>query len=286
MAKQPEATPHGVDGEQRVTLSPFWAVWQPGLSSVLTAGPARKAAANGAPIRTPVDGVAVVGVGGVLEKRESFFSSGTSYLRIQQAMNAALADKSVEEIMLLVSSPGGSVEGMAETGDLVRKARAQKRVTTFIDGMGASAAYYIGAQANEVVASRDATVGSIGIISYLYDMSAAFEKQGIKTVVIATGEAKATGVPGTEVTKKQRADIQRMVDFHFKDFQEAVVQGRRMTPKAVEAVATGEVWPAPDAIKLNLVDRIATFDDTLAGLAAGVKAQARGRGRRARFNAA
>lgn len=284
MAKTPDATttPEGV--QRHEPLSPFWAIWEPGF--VVAAGPARKAAASGAPIRTPVPGVAVVGVGGVLEKRESFFSSGTSYLRIQQAMNAALEDKSVEEIMLLVSSPGGSVEGMAETGDLVRSARAKKRVTTFIDGMGASAAYYIGAQANEVVASRDATVGSIGIISYLYDMSAAFKKEGIKPVVISTGEAKGTGIPGTEVTKVQHADIERMVNFHFEDFKDAIVQGRRMDPKAVEAVATGEVWPAPEAVTLNLVDRIATFDETLGGLAASVKASARNRGRRARFKAA
>lgn len=270
--------------------SPFWAIYRPALERMIAEtaaraarGPAQKAADAGLPIRSS-DGLAVVSVRGVLEKRRSWMLDlfgGTSYLSIRAALEAALADKSIEEIMLLVDSPGGSVDGLAELGDFMREARATKPITVFIDGMGASAAYYLASQATRIVAGRTALAGSIGTILVMYDYSKAFEEAGIKPVVVATGEFKSTGVPGTEITDAQKKELQEIVDFYEADFEHAIVQGRRMDPKAVKELATGRVWDAPEAMELGLVDALGTYQSTVAELFGHVKRRARGRGARA-----
>lgn len=277
---------HKTEAPRVVNTSPFWAVYLPAFERILSqafaagsdvaAGPVAKASRAGLPVKQ-AGPVAVVGVMGVLEKRRSWFLDflgGTSYLSVKASLNAALADSAIHEIMLLVDSPGGSVDGLAETGELVRAVRAKKRVTAFVDGLGASAAYYIASQATEVVSERTSLVGSIGTIAYLYDMSEMYKKAGVKPVVVSTGELKGTGIEGTPVTDEQKAELEKIVNFYGDDFKDAVVQGRRMSPEAVGELATGAVWPAPEAVTNGLIDRIASLEETLAGLTAAVSSRA------------
>lgn len=280
---------HNADGPP---LSPFWSIYKPAFERLLAsvniaAGPVKNAKASGLAVDA-AGGVAIVGVRGPLEKRGSWLLSafgGSSYLSVRASLNAAMDDKSVEEIMLLVDSPGGSVDGLADLGDFLRDARGRKSVTSFIDGMGASAGYYLAAQGSEVVASRTSLVGSIGTIATLYDLSEQFKKAGIEPVVITTGPLKGTGVPGAEVTDEQKKELQDIVDFYFDDFKAAVLAGRDgrggLNAKTLKPLATGGVWDAPEAMKLGLVDRLGTFEETVAGLQGRVAARARHRRLRA-----
>lgn len=279
--------PPEVDEPREVNCSPFWALYMPSFRHIMSqvrSGPLQKATRAGMPVKQ-AGAVGVILVMGVLDKRMSWFLDvlgGTSYLGIKASINAALEDRAIEEILLVIDSPGGSVNGLAETGELIREARAKKQVTALIDGLGASAAYWLASQATEVVAERTSLVGSIGTITYLYDMSKMYEEAGVKPVVVSTGEFKGTGIPGTKVTDKQKAELQGIVDFYGDDFRDAVVKGRRLDPKAVAKLATGEVWPAPAALEHRLIDRMGTFEEVLTSLGAAVSRRARTRSAQAR----
>jgi len=224
--------------------------------------------------------VAVIRIEGVITKNPSIFScffGGASSVLIRRAIEQAAADPDVKTLVLLVDSPGGSVDGLAEAADAIWAAREQKRIIAQVSGMAASAAYLLASQAHRIVAGRMDMVGSIGTVAVLYDFSAMFEKEGIEAVPITTGPFKAAAAMGTEITEEQRADFQRIVDQYFADFKAMVGRGRRMSAKRVDEVADGRMFLSDEAKPLGLIDGISDADTTLRTLAKAEKRARRGR---------
>jgi len=135
-----------------------------------------------------------------------------------------------------------------------------------VDGMAASAAYYVASQTEAIYAHRMDMVGSIGTIMMMYDWHEFYEKEGIEAVPIATGKYKAAGAEGTEITEAQRADFQRIVDAYYKDFLSMVSRGRGMTATQVKELADGRVFMPGESIANGLIDGIQTFEQTLAAV--------------------
>jgi capsid assembly protease len=221
-------------------------------------------------------GVAVVSLMGTMLRRAGpvakFFGfTGTESVRA--AIDAANADPDVERILLRVDSPGGSVSGLDQLGESV--AMSSKPVTAVVDGMAASAAYYVASQAKRVVAGRNDMVGSIGTRLMLYDYSKMFAKEGIEAVPIDTGEFKSAGAFGTKITEAQRADFQRLVDFYYADFLSTVARGRGMREEDVRKVADGRLFPPSEAMTSRLIDGVSTLERTLTEMRAAKSTDSR-----------
>ena len=217
------------------------------------------------------NGMGVIRIRGVMDKSPSFFLSifgGCSTMMIRRAVEEAARNDDVEEILLIIDSPGGSVDGLAELADAVMAARKEKPVIAQVDGMAASAAYAIASQAHFVYAQRMDLIGSIGTRIWLYDYSKMFAEEGIEAVPIDTGEFKSAGMEGTVITKNQRADFQRIVDAYFDDFLNSITRGRNMARKDIEKVADGRIFTADEAIKNNLIDGISTVSETMSRIRA------------------
>jgi len=182
----------------------------------------------------------------------------TSYQDIKTDIEAAVLDKRVESIVLDIESPGGQVAGIHDAADAIFEARKTKPVKAYIEDLCASAAYWLAAQADEIVASQDAMVGSIGVYSVHIDSSARAEKQGFKVHVVRSGDHKGMGIPGDEITEGQIASAQRIVDGLAESFMSAVGRGRGLERADVQLRATGEVWLAQRAVELGLVDRVSS----------------------------
>ncbi len=240
--------------------------------STMQAGPVQTAQDTGLPVRV-VGKTAVVPISGPIMKRvpplvKAFCPDRAGTEDIQQAIDAAVLDKKIDQIVLLIDSPGGSVDGTVELADTVFEARQQKPVIAQVDGMAASAAYWIASQASEIVSSGSSLVGSIGVFSVLYDQSEQYAAEGIKVIPVTTGKYKAAGMPGTVITKEVIADQQRIVDGYFKEFKDAIARGRSfLTATQINSVADGRVFLAEqEALKLGLVDRIGYVKQTLKSL--------------------
>lgn len=229
----------------------------------VTDGPAEEGQRDGLPIRVS-NGVAVIPVMGPMIRRAGpiariFGITGTDSVRL--AVETAIADEDINNILLRVDSPGGSVSGLDQLGDVLNG--AEKPVIAQVEGLAASAAYYVASQANRIMVGRGDLVGSIGTRIMLYDFSKMFENEGIEPVPIDTGEFKSAGALGTEITERQREDFQRIVDFYFDDFVSVVARGRGMTEDAVREVGDGRMFTPREAIDSGLVDGISTLERTL-----------------------
>jgi len=204
---------------------------------------------------------AVIPIKGVLMKELprafAFWGiEGTSYTQISRQVKEALANEKVKSILLDVNSPGGTVPGILETTDLIRAARKQKPVTAVIEDIGASGAYWLAAQADQISIEANSEAGSIGVYTVYVDYSKRAEEFGAKVHVIRSGEHKGMGVTGAPISETQIQAIQDIVDGINQNFIESVALGRKKDIKQIKDLATGQLWLAGKARKLGLVDKI------------------------------
>lgn len=218
--------------------------------------------AGGSTLYDIQDGIAYIPIQGVMTKEENSLMAmigGASTNRIQASIKKALDDKDVNSIMLMMDSPGGSVNGSFDLAFAVYRANKIKPVDAYIQDTGASACYLVASQARYITANTNAMVGSIGIITALTDTSKQDEYHGIKRYVITTGEHKEVGHTA-EVTDKHIQIRQELADKLMGLFVKAVSKGRGMDAKAMAKVTNAKLFIGMDAKKVGLVDEIASLE--------------------------
>lgn len=240
---------------------------------------ARIAAAQNGPRQGPArsQGVAVIPVYGVISQRMNLMtamSGGTSVEGLTRAVRGALADPDVGALVLDIDSPGGMVEGIAEIASEIRAARGQKPIVAVANAVMASAAYWIGSAADEVVATPSAQVGSIGVIGHHVETSKADEMAGETYTVITAGKGKANQSSHVPIDADGIAEMQALADGFYSLFVADVAAGRGVPKAKVTGEWQASVLGAKAAKAAGMVDRVDTLDATVARLGAKINRQA------------
>ncbi len=215
-------------------------------------------------------GKAIIPIEGVLSKRMSLLhdvSGGTSTEKMSAQFQAALDDPQVREIILQIDSPGGAVDGTKAFADQIFAARGQKPITAFVDGLAASAAYWIAAAADKVfIKDATAMVGSIGVVATHVDQSQADAKDGVTITEITAGKFKRVDSQHAPLSDAGRAMIQDRVDALYEIMVSDIARYRGVSVETVLSdMADGRVFVGLDAVSRGLVDGVATFDSVLTG---------------------
>lgn len=203
-------------------------------------------------------GVAIIPLHGSLINRfgQSYgYVTGYNFIRSQLAL--ALADADVTAIVLDCNSYGGEVTGCFETADELFNARGKKPTLAVIDANCYSACYAIASAADRVVVTPTGGAGSIGAVAMHVSMEKMLAEFGYKVTLVYSGDHKVDGNPFTDLPDGVRADIQRGVDSTRAKFASMVDRNRGLD----EGVALGTqaaVYRAEDALKIGLVDQVAT----------------------------
>lgn len=206
------------------------------------------------------DNVAVIPVQGVIGRKFSsaLYSSGvTSVDVLARLVDMAAQDEEVNAILMVYDSPGGTVQGVAEAGKAIMRARESKPVFAYCDGQTCSAAYWLASQSDAIYSWDESTIGSIGVYSAFLDRSRELEMAGIKPVIFKSGEHKAMGFPGTSLTDKERDMIQARVDEIGVTFRATVSKGRAR--EIAGDVMQGQSFTAQESIANGLIDSISDF---------------------------
>jgi ClpP class serine protease len=211
------------------------------------------------------DGVAMVPVIGPIVRRGGFFSdvSGASSItRLATDFNTALNDPQVKAILLVVDSPGGEANGVNEFAQMIYDARGQKPIVAYVEGLGASAAYWLASACDEIVCDAIAVIGSIGAVRTVPNP----KQESARTIEIVSSQSpnKRPDV----ATEKGRAQIQAQVDALADVFVAAVARNRGVSVETVLAdFGQGGLFVGQAAIVAGLADRIGSFEATLSDLA-------------------
>lgn len=242
-------------------------------------------------LATPTGNVAVLGLYGPILPRAQALQdvSQTAALmtEFQQAFRQAAADSSVKAIVLDVDSPGGQVDLVPETAAMIRAARRPDRpIVAVANTLAASAAYWIASAAEELVVTPSGEVGSIGVYVLHEDVSQTLETLGVRMTFISEGPRKVELNPFEPLTAEARAALQASVRYTYDMFVADVAKFRNVPQSVVRAdpeksdkhFGGGRVYPAKEAVRLGMADRVATLDETVMRLsrpASGAAARSR-----------
>jgi signal peptide peptidase SppA len=216
----------------------------------------------------PGTGVAVLPLHGLIASRATMLtdiSGGTSYDQARADLAAALADTSVGTIVLDIDSPGGCAAGVSEFAHAVMAGRTQKPIIAQVAYTCGSAAYWCASCATEIVASPGSMVGSIGCYMVHENLAKALEAEGVERTYIAAGKYKVEGRETGPLSADAMAFRQSVVDEGYAAFVADVASGRGVPAAAVRSgYGEGRLLSAPMALSAGMIDRVASFDDTLA----------------------
>ena len=179
--------------------------------------------------------------------------------QLVEALNSAFDADQSRGIILQINTPGGRPVQAERIYDEIQRLKADypdKQVIAVIEDMGVSAAYYIAAAADQIVASKASLVGSIGVIINGFGAVDAIEKLGIERRLITAGDNKALMDPFSPRDPEQEAYMQRIVDQIHEQFITAVKEGRGERLARRADIFSGLIWTGQEAIELGLVDKV------------------------------
>ncbi len=176
----------------------------------------------------------------------------------------------ISGIILYIDSPGGTVDGTQAFADKIKNCKTP--VVTFIDGLMASAALWIGTSASVVIAQNSTTeIGSIGVMVQFADMQPRWELEGVKFHRINADQSQDKNKTFTDALKGDYSGIKNdQLNPLAAKFITAVKANR---PNLPDSVFTGKVFFADEALTLGLIDQIGSLDIAIAAVTALAAAQ-------------
>lgn len=208
----------------------------------------------------------------------SALSGAASLEQFQAAFREAAEDPSTAALIIDIDSPGGQVDLVPETVALIRSYKnADRPIIAISNTLAASAAYWIAIAADELVVTPSGSVGSIGVYMMHTDMSEKLKAEGVSRTFIHEGPRKVEGNPFEPLGPEAKAALQAEVRTFYEMFTSDVAKARNVSVSVVRAdpeksdthFGGGRVYPAKQAVKLGMADRVATLEETINRAARG-----------------
>ncbi len=190
--------------------------------------------------------------------------------RILRSIKKAQEDQQVKGILLEIDSPGGLVADSHQIYHRLVELRKTKPIVVSMKRMAASGGYYVAMAAGEegvIFAEPTTWTGSLGVIIPRFDLSGLAEKVGVVSDPLKTGEFKDALNPFRNLTKRERAIWDHILDESYQRFLNVITDNRKnLDYEQVKKLATGQIYPATDAKANGLIDEIGYQEDALARL--------------------
>ena len=136
-------------------------------------------------------------------------------------------------------------------------------IYAYFSTQACSGGYYIAMAADTIYANRNCWTGSIGVIISLMNMKELYDKIGIKEIDITSGENKAMGSAGLDMTEEQYEIMQSLVDEAYDQFVDIVCDGRNLSDAEVRKLADGRLYSAYQALEVDLIDAVGSYEDAM-----------------------
>jgi protease-4 len=175
-------------------------------------------------------------------------------------VKAADQNPNIRSMVLVIDSPGGQVAGTDLLAEAIRNSSTP--VVAFVDGLAASAAYWIISGADKIIASSDLDrIGSIGTMLMVEDLRPALEHLGVKFHEVYAA-----------LSTEKNKDFNQVLDGNYDQYRKNVLDVinskflstvKAYRPNLDESTLTGKIFFASQAIELGLIDQIGTLDQAI-----------------------
>lgn len=221
------------------------------------------AARDGRKFDSTDDGIAFFWVSGPTMKAVPSMAEGTSTVRLRQQIKEAKRSSDVRGAMLIMDTPGGTAKGNPDLANEVAAFAREKPIYAFAEDMVASAGVSVASQATKRYANdANALYGAMGTYSVVHDMSGMAAQLGVKVHVVRAGEFKGMGTPGTEISRDQMEEIQRITNALNEGYLSLISRGLQMDISKVRQLADGRIHIATDAVAMGLINGVKSFEET------------------------
>ena len=202
--------------------------------------------------------IAVIEINGLIASETS-----SSADTIVPLLKKASSNENSKAIVIKVNSGGGSATQSKIIFDEIKKLKKDmnKDIISIIEDVGASGGYYIAMAADEVFASETSIVGSIGVRLDSYDVRSFFNKLGIKSRTIYSGDNKLILDPFHELTSNQYNHVKKLTEQIHLQFINDLKQSRKNRLAKDESIFSGLFYTGVEAKNLGLIDGISSIYD-------------------------
>ena len=199
--------------------------------------------------------IAVLPIAGPIMKNDFCGSAGTATMC--NWLSQVEKNPNIIGSILLTDSPGGNVDGPPVLADHINT--CSKPVLAYVDGMCASAAYWICSAADHIMASHPInTIGSIGVMRTMKDYRANDEKRGVKTQMIYASTSPDKNKDYHDAMDGNTAMVQKRLDEMHALFKGAVSKNR-WNAGLDKSTLTGHTYLANEAKDKGLIDSIGSM---------------------------
>lgn len=222
----------------------------------------------------PEGSVAVINISGVMMKEDYIdyweykYYIGTA--TIARIIGEADAAENISGIVLVLDSPGGSVDGTETLANAIKNTSTP--IVSHVDFMAASACYWVASQADSIVMGGETSmVGSIGTMITVMNADGFYSRFGI-TIHKVRATKSVDKNRATDEAKEGQYELIRseLLDPLNQVFMAAVKNGRRgKINLKTEDVLTGKMYVGQAAVNAGLADGIGTIETSLSNLSNG-----------------
>lgn len=185
----------------------------------------------------------------------------TSYEKLKKTFKAQV-EYGITSCVLMVDSGGGEAYGCFEAANSVKKLAKENNIklTAYVDGTSASAAFAWTSIADEVIANPMARVGSVGVVIQLYNDSKFLENIGIERTFVYAGGNKIPFDKDGGFSENFINSLQESVDKSYEKFYTFIANNRNMTAQQV-IDTQASVYDADKALDVGFIDKIMEVDE-------------------------
>lgn len=180
----------------------------------------------------------------------------------------------VRKVLFALDGPGGEATQIDEAAGMIYDLRRNDiTAVMFVEGMAASAHYYLASAGQFVFGSRMSMAGSIGVVMGI-PIPADKDAEGRNIIETPTGKQYVEFVNSESPMKRADPTTEAGMEYYQQLVNKSAavfiadVARYRGIPEAgaIEQLGQGRVLDASDAKERNLLDEIGTFDEVFSAL--------------------
>jgi signal peptide peptidase SppA len=198
----------------------------------------------------------------VLQLRGSISSSkhsDLSYKSVSKLLNLSIKTPNIKALAIIINSPGGEAVQSELIYNEIKELSIDHNIPVyaFIEDMAASGGYMIACAADEIYASNNSILGSIGVVTSVFGLQKVIEKLGIEHRLYTEGENKSILDPFSPEKESDVAIIKSLQKDIHDSFKTIVMESRKdKIDTEKDELFNGMIWSGKKALEIGLIDGI------------------------------
>lgn len=174
----------------------------------------------------------------------------------------ALRDSDIKAVVVVVDSPGGTIQASFETEAAFRELNMTKPVVVTMGEYAASGAYLVSTASDYIFARSATETAGLGVIAIWVSYENKLREEGIEYYRWTSGEMKDLWAPYRSPTPEESAGLQSLVDNLMNEVIRRIKINRPQVVNIDELRDGSTIW-GYEAIPYGLVDEIGDYEEAL-----------------------